>query len=125
MRTLASVVAGIWLAVAAAAIPAAAQDQIDPSGTYVVQGTNPGNTGAYRGTVSVERTGETYKVAWDIAGNLSVGRGVFLGDTLAVAGVLGDRGFVFVMLPNAAGQLEGIWADLEGTTLGAEIWTPQ
>jgi hypothetical protein len=99
---------------------AAAQGAV--TGTYSVAGTNP-NGSHYAGTVVVEATGDTYLVTWTVGGSNSVGRGVFLGTTLAVGGVLGDGGFVFAMSPKD-GNLQGIWTDMRsGTTLGGEIWT--
>ena len=38
----------------------------DPVGTYSVIGSNPGGRGRYSGTVTVERTGDTFRVTWDI-----------------------------------------------------------
>ena len=38
----------------------------DPAGTYNVVGSNPGGRGRYSGTVTVERTGDTFRVTWDI-----------------------------------------------------------
>jgi hypothetical protein len=104
------------------ASPHLAMAQGAVTGTYSVAGTNP--TGShYAGTAVVEATGDTYVVTWTVAGDTSVGRGVFLGTTLAVGGVLGNGGFVFAMTPKG-GNLEGIWADMQnGTTLGGEIWT--
>jgi len=34
----------------------------DPVGTYRVEGSNPGGGEPYKGTVTVERTGKTYRV---------------------------------------------------------------
>ena len=34
----------------------------DPVGTYTVVGTNPGSGSKYAGVVTVEKTGETYRV---------------------------------------------------------------
>jgi hypothetical protein len=44
----------------------------DPAGTYRVSGTNPGNGTTYSGTVTVERTGDTFLVRWTIAGGRAV-----------------------------------------------------
>ena len=43
----------------------------DPVGTYSVSGSSPGGGGAYSGTATVEKTGATYKVTWDVAGTPS------------------------------------------------------
>ena len=104
------------------AIPHLAMAQGSVTGTYSVAGTNP--TGShYAGTAVVKATGDTYLVTWTVGGDTSVGRGVFLGTTLAVGGVLGNGGFVFAMSPKD-GNLEGVWADMQnGTKLGSEVWT--
>ena len=65
-----------------------------PEGTYSVTGTNPGGSGTYRGIVTVSRTGETYKVIWDIAGTR------FTGSGLGAAPVKGGA----VMGPAASGD---------------------
>src|SRR5664280_1264646 len=60
-------------AVSAAALlwSAASAFAADPVGSYSVQGSNPGNRGNYSGTVTVEKTGETYRVIWVVAGAMS------------------------------------------------------
>jgi hypothetical protein len=103
-----------------APLPAVAQGSV--TGTYQVAGTNP-NGSKYSGVAEVEATGDTYLITWTVSGDKSVGRGVFLDQTLAVGGVLGNGGFVFAMSPKN-GNLEGVWADMQnGTKLGAEVWT--
>jgi len=101
-------------------MPAMAQGSV--TGTYQVDGTNP-NGSKYSGVAVVEATGQTYLVTWTVGGSKSGRRGVFLGQTRLLGGVLGDGGFVFAMSPKN-GNLEGVWADMQrGTTLGAEVWT--
>ena len=51
----------------------------DPVGTYSVSGSNPGGGRAYTGTATVEKTGATYKVTWDVAGTHF--EGTSLGDS--------------------------------------------
>ena len=104
------------------AVPHLAMAQGAVAGTYSVAGTNP-NGSKYTGTVVVQATGDTYLATWTVGGSNSVGRGVLLGTTLAVGGVLGNGGFVFAMSPKD-GTLQGIWTDMQnGTTLGSEVWT--
>jgi hypothetical protein len=104
------------------AVPHLAMAQGAVVGTYSVDGTNP-NGSHYTGTVVVQATGDTYLVTWTVSGSNSVGRGVFLGTTMAVGGTVGDGGFVFAMSPKD-GKLQGIWADMKsGTKLGSEAWT--
>jgi hypothetical protein len=49
----------------------------DPVGSYRVNGSNPHNGGSYSGTVTVEKTGQTYKVTWVFADQTThVGTGI-------------------------------------------------
>ena len=48
----------------------------DPAGRYSVVGSNPGGHGRYSGTVTVERTGDTFRVTWDIGSQTFVGTGI-------------------------------------------------
>ena len=59
----------------------------DPVGKYDIEGTNPGSDTSYSGTVSVERTGQTYRVVWVVSETRSIGTGVGNKDL----GVLQDR----------------------------------
>ena len=53
-----------------------------PFGRYSVVGSNPGGRSRYSGTVTVERTGDTFRVTWDI------GSPTFVGTALAATGAL-------------------------------------
>jgi hypothetical protein len=57
----------------------------DPAGTYRVSGTNPGNGSTYSGTVTVKRNGDTFLLAWTIAGSRQIGVGIGRDDFLAVS----------------------------------------
>ena len=48
----------------------------DPVGRYSVEGTNPGGGSDYRGTVSVEKTADTYRVIWIVGGKRYIGTGI-------------------------------------------------
>ena len=48
----------------------------DPVGRYSLVGSNPGNMDRYAGTVTVERTGETFRVTWDIGSQTFIGTGI-------------------------------------------------
>src|SRR5438309_5657242 len=56
----------------------------DPVGRYSVVGSNPGGRGRYSGTVEVERTGDTFRVTWDVGGQTFVGTGIGSEKGLAV-----------------------------------------
>ena len=62
----------------------------DPAGTYRVSGTNPGNGSTYSGTVTVKRNGDTFLLAWTIAGSRQIGVGIGKDDFLAVSYRSGD-----------------------------------
>src|SRR3569833_207213 len=64
----------------------------DPIGTYDVEGANPGGGSKYHGTVTVEKTGETYRVVWVVGSTRYVGTGIGNHDFLAVSY---RSGFVF------------------------------
>ena len=93
----------------------------DPVGRYDVEGTNPGGGGRYTGTVSVERTGETYRVVWMVGGTRYIGTGI------------GDKNFIAVSYRSGSdtglalygadgGNWTGVWTYAGGRTIGAEIW---
>lgn len=93
----------------------------DPVGTYVVEGANPGGRGKYTGTVTVERTGETYRVIWVAAGTRYVGTGIGNKDFLAVSYRSGgDTGLA--LYGENGGNWAGVWTVANGRTLGAEVW---
>jgi hypothetical protein len=96
----------------------------DPVGKYSVEGKNPDGNGGYSGTVSVEKTGETYKVTWNIGGTIFVGTGI------------GDRNFIAVSYKSGnntglalygeeSDHWAGVWAYQGGRKMGAEVWTRQ
>ena len=96
----------------------------DPAGQYTVQGTNPGNSGGYRGTVTVEPTGETFKVTWVVGGERYVGTGIGDKNFLAVSYTSGK--FSGLALYGADGQgWSGVWTYANGTRMGNEKWTPR
>lgn len=86
------------------------------SGTYAVNGVNPG-VGAYKGTLTIAPRGDVFDVHWTIGGVQYVGVGVVVNDTLAItysgakdrswSGVMGYR-------QRADGALEGRWTLLGG-----------
>ena len=93
----------------------------DPAGEYHAEGTNPGGGGAYRGTVSVTKTGETYRIVWDIQGQRYVGTGIGNKDFLAVSYRSGNETGLALYGEESGGWV-GIWAYQGGRNLGAERW---
>ena len=94
----------------------------DPVGRYDVAGTNPGGGSTYSGTVTVQKTGDTYKVTWDIDGTQYVGTGIGNDEFLAVSYASGsDTGLA--LFGAKGGEWKGIWTFAGGTKVGAEAWT--
>lgn len=93
----------------------------DAVGTYRVEGSNPGGGSTYRGTVTVERTGKTYRVIWVVAGTRYIGTGIGDKDFLAVSYKSGnDAGLA---LYGARGDdWGGVWTYSGGRDVGTEVW---
>ena len=115
MRILISTVVALLIG-ASAALAA------DPVGTYAIKGTTPGNNGAYSGTVTVTRTGETYSVVWVVGGTKYIGTGI------------GDKNFIAVSYKSAdgtglalygadGGNWAGVWTYAGGRQVGSEVWS--
>jgi len=81
------------------------------SGTYAINGVNPG-VGAYSGTLTITARGDVYDVYWSIANTHYSGVGVVVNDTLSVAYSAADHSWLGVMAYRvlANGRLEGKWA---------------
>lgn len=109
-----------------------------PEGTYSVSGNNPGQSGAYKGTVTVTRTGETYKVIWSIAGTRFTGSGLgaapvkgvsVMGpadagdDTLAVGYISGRSFGLAFYVEQPDGTWDGVWTYGGSDKIGTETWT--
>lgn len=94
----------------------------DPVGTYSVSGSNPGGGGAYSGTATVEKTGATYKVTWDVAGThfegTALGDSRFLGVSYRAGGNTG-----LALYSPEGDDWVGVWTYAGGTELGKEKWT--
>jgi hypothetical protein len=85
----------------------------DPAGTYRVEGTNPGGGSGYTGTVTVERTGETYRVVWVVGGVRYTGTG------------LGDKNFIAVSYRSGNDTGLALYGEDGGNWLGLDRcrWT--
>jgi hypothetical protein len=95
----------------------------DPVGTYRVTGTNPKSGSTYSGTVTVERNGDTFLVAWKIAGSRQIGVGIGKDDFLAVSYRSTNSIGIALYRPDLNGGWNGIWAPFGGQALGTETWT--
>jgi hypothetical protein len=72
----------------------------------------------------VQRTGETFRVVWDIAGTRYVGTGIGDHEFMAVSYRTGDSTGLALYSASKDGW-KGIWTYANGTKLGSERWTEQ
>jgi hypothetical protein len=108
-------------AAAAVVISTVAALAADPVGRYRVEGRNPGNGSSYRGTVTVERTGDTYRVVWDIGGQTFIGTGIGNNEGLAVAYRSGNQTGIAIYGSKGEDWV-GAWTYTGGRDVGAERW---
>jgi hypothetical protein len=94
----------------------------DPVGTYSVIGSNPGGRGRYSGTVTVERTGDTFRVTWDIGNQTYVGTGIGSEKGIAVSYRSGGETGLAIYGANG-NNWEGVWTYTGGREVGGEAWT--
>ncbi len=92
-----------------------------PVGQYAVVGANPGGNGQYTGSVTVEQTGDTFKITWAIGGTLYVGTGIGDKNFLAVSYRSGDKTGLALYGADGDGWT-GIWTYAGGVKVGPETW---
>src|SRR5665213_587936 len=93
----------------------------DPAGSYNVHGSNPGNGNKYSGTVQVEKTGDTYRVTWDIGGSTYVGTAI--ASTAGIAVTYRSGNATGLAIYSAKGDdWEGVWAYAGSKQIGGEAW---
>ena len=109
------------LACAALTLSCAAALAAEPTGSYRVEGTNPGSGSTYSGTVTVEKTGETYRVIWVVGGTRYVGTGIGNKDFIAVSYRSGNETGL-ALYGEDGGNWSGIWTYAGGRQVGAERW---
>ena len=112
MRALFVAAALLWSVVAAFAA--------DPVGSYDVKGQNPDGSG-YTGTVTVTRTGDTFKVIWQVGNEHYDGTGIGNKDFLAVSYTSGNVSGL-ALYGADGGNWKGVWTYAGGTKMGAEFW---
>ena len=95
----------------------------DPAGKYDVAGTNPSGS-TYSGTVSVQKTGDTYKVTWNIGGTQYNGTAIGNDEFVAVSYTSGSNTGLALFGADGDGW-KGIWTYAGGTKVGTEAWTKQ
>ena len=93
----------------------------DPVGSYTVEGNNPGGGSRYTGTVTISRTGDTYRVVWVVGSTRYVGTGIGDKDFIAVSYRSGnDTGLA--LYGSDGGNWKGVWTYAGGREVGTEIW---
>ena len=104
----------------AAPAPTPAQE-VDLSGTYQCEGSNPDGR-PYRGIVEITKTDKTYRVVWRMQSG-SVGIGIVQGDALAVSYVTGGSVGIVLYRIERGGRLVGEWTLFGADKLFPEILT--
>ncbi len=95
-------------------------------GSYWVQGTNPGGKGAYKGVATIIKSGDSYRIHWEV-GTTYDGVGKLNGSVLTVewGNSKENVGTVTYNL-QPDGTLKGTWSVARNPTdLGTEILTPK
>jgi hypothetical protein len=110
--------AKLAVAIAAIVLSATAALAADPVGTYMVRRTYPGG-GNYSGSAVVERTGNTYRVTWNIGGQTFVGTGVANDEGFA-AYRAGSQPALALYGPKSI-HWEGSWIYINGREVGTEF----
>jgi hypothetical protein len=95
----------------------------DPVGSYGVAGANPGNPDSqYSGTVSVQKTGDTYLVIWSIGSQTFTGTGIAKDNGFSVTYRSG--GLTGLAVYSATGDnWDGTWTFTDSHRVGTEAWT--
>jgi hypothetical protein len=112
------------LAAATLLLSAATAFAADPIGRYAIEGDNPGGGSAYTGSVTVEKTGETYRVVWLVGNTRYVGTGIGNSDFIAVSYRSGNESGLALYSADG-GNWKGIWAYAGARQVGAERWLRQ
>lgn len=107
------------LVLCALSMPALA-DELE--GRYAVRGVNPGGSGGYSGTATVEKTGDTYRVTWVIGSSRYVGTAIGSPSGIAVTYRAGDSTGVAIYTP-VQGGFSGFWTYAGGRLIGEERWS--
>ncbi len=92
----------------------------DLSGNYTISSShNPGSTSGYKGSASIDKRGDVYRVHWTAGSAPYHGVAIETGSTLAVGWGRGKAYGVLVYTIDG-GTLHGMWANLDSDKLGTE-----
>jgi hypothetical protein len=96
----------------------------DPSGKYAVEGKGPDGS-TYKGSATITKTGDTYKVVWVIGSDKFIGTAVGDDDFFAVGYKSGNDSGIAVYGREGKASWKGVWTYSGGTKIGSELLTPQ
>ncbi|HVF73366.1 MAG TPA: toll/interleukin-1 receptor domain-containing protein [Chthoniobacterales bacterium] len=91
-------------------------------GTYDVKGLNPDGTTSYQGRLTIEKTGETYQLQWEVVDRLIKGVGIKSDDALFVAWGYKEH-FGVAAYRFEGSQAKGAWTVVGATRVGTENLT--
>jgi hypothetical protein len=97
----------------------------DPVGRYTIRGTNPGSGSTYSGEVAVTKTGDTYRVVWNVGGQTYTGTGIGSDNFLAVSYRSGNETGLALYGRKSDGTWQGVWTYAGGNQIGTDLWTPR
>ena len=97
----------------------------DPVGRYTSNGTNPGGGAPWSGTVEVQRTGDTYRVTWNIGGTIFTGTGIGSRDFLAVSYRSGSQTGIALYGRQSDGTWQGVWTYAGSRQIAEDRWNPR
>ena len=97
----------------------------DPVGRYTIRGTNPGSGSTYSGEVAVTKTGDTYRVVWNVGGQTYTGTGIGSDNFLAVSYRSGNETGLALYGRKSDGSWQGVWTYAGGNQIGTDLWTPR
>jgi hypothetical protein len=93
------------------------------TGQYKVQGENPDGS-TYGGSAQIEKTGDTWRVTWNIGGTRFTGTGIGSDEAIAIGYRSGsDTGIA--LLGKEGNNYVVVWTYLGGRKLGSEKWVRQ
>jgi len=95
------------------------------TGTYTVEGRNPGGKGTYRGEMAIAASGDTYRIVWRMGNQQHEGTGLLRDGKLAVVFRSGQQTGVAFYDVRDNGTLIGTWTTLGGQAVGTETLTPK
>jgi hypothetical protein len=119
MKTTIAALATAFTLMASGTMISSAAAQV--TGQYKVDGQNPDGS-TYSGTSSVEKTGDTYRISWNIGGTRYTGTAIGDDDAIAIGYKSGSETGVTLLVKQGDSYV-AVWAYIGARKLGAEKWT--